>query len=81
MQGISEAFSEHYAKKLEEHGPTAAGVDWVKEDSANQSYHYCSKLFRPEHIQKRITVLDVGWGYGGFLTYAKQLGLRLTILA
>ena len=77
MQGISEAFGKHYAKKLEEHGPTAAGVDWIKEESANSSYHYALKLIRPEHIESKIKVLDVGCGYGGLLTYAKQQGFDI----
>lgn len=77
MQGISEAFSDHYAKKLEQHGPTAAGVDWNKEETANLTYHYALKLIRPEYVRNRIMVLDVGCGYGGLLSYAKQHGFDM----
>ena len=77
MQEISEAFGEHYSKKLQEHGPTAAGVDWIKEETANLSYQYALELIRQEHIKNKITVLDVGCGYGGLLSYAKQRGFEL----
>jgi SAM-dependent methyltransferase len=77
MHGISEAFREHYAKKLEKHGPTAAGVDWVKEAAAEMSYFYAMKLIRSADLKKKIKVLDVGCGYGGLLAYAKQNGFDL----
>jgi SAM-dependent methyltransferase len=74
---ISKAFREHYAKKLEQYGPTAAGVDWIKEATAELTYFYALKLIRSDHPQTQIKVLDVGCGYGGLLTYAEQHGFDL----
>ncbi|QIG51351.1 class I SAM-dependent methyltransferase [Nordella sp. HKS 07] len=77
MTDISELFREHFARRLAEHGPTAAGVDWMREEMAHLSYDYALQLVRREHHGTRPTLLDVGCGYGALLSYAQDKGIDL----
>jgi SAM-dependent methyltransferase len=59
----------YYEGKLQEHGPTAAGVDWNSEASQHRRFAELSRLVEPEH-----SVLDVGCGYGALLDHLEVRG-------
>ncbi len=75
MDKLNDEFERYYAKCFADHGAVARGVDW--HDAESIAFHY-DKLFEvvePEFSGKRISVLDVGCGYGGLLDRAQELGL------
>jgi SAM-dependent methyltransferase len=77
MNDISQAFKKHYTSRVVEHGPNAAGVDWIQTETANVTYRYMIELFRDSPREAPIQLLDVGCGYGGLLAYAKEHGFTL----
>lgn len=74
---ISAAFVRHYAAKVREHGPTAAGVDWRVDANAEIAYDKMLAVIRDEDRGRRVSLLDAGCGYGGLLGYARQRGIAL----
>jgi SAM-dependent methyltransferase len=59
---------DHYEKCFEIHGPTAKGVDWPNDEDAQLRHHVMQSLWR-EDSSPKITILDVGCGYGAFFEY------------
>jgi SAM-dependent methyltransferase len=74
---ISAAFVRHYTAKVNEHGPTAAGVDWRVDANAEIAYDKMLAVIREEDRGRRPSVLDAGCGYGGLLGHARRHGLDL----
>jgi SAM-dependent methyltransferase len=64
MSKISQALAAHYRTTLAEHGPTARGVDWRDDETANIRHAQMLKLILPS--DRPFSVLDVGCGYGAF---------------
>jgi SAM-dependent methyltransferase len=77
VQEISEAFVRHYADKVREHGPTAAGVDWRVDANAEIAYDKMLAVIREADRGRRPSLLDAGCGYGGLLGYARKRGIDL----
>lgn len=74
---ISQDLGRHYAQKFAMHGPNPQGVDW----GADQSkiflrYEKMLDLLSTPYSAKP-SMLDVGCGYGGLLTYAAGHGIDL----
>src|SRR5262249_46284392 len=76
MDPISEALGRHYAAAFDRHGPTSQGVDWGT-DAARAGLRYEKMLAVLGRECSGASLLDVGCGYGGLLTYATGKGLKL----
>lgn len=74
---ISDELRRHYSEKFALHGPNSQGVDWGV-DQANARLRYAKMLeVITEPPLVKPSLLDVGCGYGGLLSYAVDKGLEL----
>ena len=73
MDEITEKLKAHYVKKFDEHGPNSQGVDWGPQEKADIRYQVMMNVVRPED-KSNFSMLDVGCGYGGQLSFAKANG-------
>ena len=64
----------YYDQKLEEHGPTANGVDWNSLDSQHLRFAQLLKVCSPADTP--FSILDYGCGYGALATYMAQQGYK-----
>lgn len=70
-------FREYHENRFNEHGPTSAGVDWGT-DQSRLDLRYSKMLAVTDgDTDPKPTLLDVGCGFGGFLTYARGKGRDL----
>lgn len=65
--------STYFAVKLAQHGPTAKGVDWNGEQSQRLRHRQFDRLWSDDPAS---TILDLGCGYGDFLSFLRQSGFR-----
>lgn len=77
MDPISEALRQHYSEKFSAHGPSSEGVDWGSDKSKislryDKMLHVVSSTYVNKH-----SLLDVGCGYGGLLSYAMGKNIDL----
>lgn len=78
MDPISAAFAEHYGKRFAEHGATPRGVDWgPQQEDLDLRYANMLAVMPPEEWDRGVSLLDVGCGFGGLLTYAQANGYHL----
>lgn len=70
---ILDAVSSYYSDKLAAHGPTPSGVDW-KDTISHQLRH--RQFLRLLADDPDASVLDVGCGYGDFLSFLRSAGHR-----
>lgn len=70
-----DALAVYYTQCLKEHGPTAQGVDWPTEEGALIRHRIMANLWSQDYSSP-LSILDLGCGYGGFLTYLKNRPLR-----
>lgn len=70
---ILAAVAAHYETALSAHGATAKGVDWKDEDGQRLRHRQFLRLI--EH-DPDASVLDLGCGYGDFLTFLRRAGHR-----
>lgn len=77
MDKLIDDFERYYAKCFAEHGALARGVDWHDADSLAFHYDKILEVIEPDMSGKRVSVLDVGCGYGGLLNRAQERGLDL----
>lgn len=68
---ILAAVSAYYEEKLDQHGATFAGVDWKDAEGHQLRHRQFLRLIGPE---SDATVLDVGCGYGDFLSHLRACG-------
>lgn len=59
---LRERVAEYYTAKLDQHGPTPAGVDWNSEQSQRLRLREVSYL-----VEHGYSVVDLGCGYGALL--------------
>jgi len=83
MDPITQELKQHYSRKFAEFGATAKGVDWNREEDVELRYEKMLEMINPAttFANGQISLLDVGYGYGGLYWYAKeekQLKLRYT---
>ena len=72
-QPILAAVTAHYEKTLATHGVTAKGVDWKDADGQRLRHRQFLRLIADD---PDASVLDVGCGYGDFLTFIRAHGHR-----
>ena len=70
--GILAAVSRYYSDRLEEHGPTPAGVDWSSEQSQRLRFEQLLKLVDGS---TPASILDYGCGYGALALFLMEGGL------
>lgn len=71
MNDLKETVIAYYTSKLEEHGPTAKGVDWNGEESQRIRFSQLTDRFA---LTNETSVLDYGCGYGALLDYMRAEG-------
>ncbi len=74
MNFITQILKEYYSQRFEEFGSTPEGVDWNTEESVNLRYEKMMEIIDKNSIieHKKVSILDVGCGYGGLYQYAKN---------
>ncbi len=75
MDDVTAALKSHYARAFETHGATARGVDWGAADDVVLRYEKMLAVIDPARTPGRVSLLDVGAGYGGLWQAIKQKGL------
>jgi SAM-dependent methyltransferase len=68
MNNLINKVANYYTNKILIHGETPQGVDWNSEEGQRLRFDKLSTLF-PTIIDKKITISDLGCGYGAFLDY------------
>jgi SAM-dependent methyltransferase len=68
--------TDYYAGRLQEHGPTARGVDWNSDESQHLRFAQLLHLLPDEPC----SLLDYGCGYGALLDYIGGRGLQVDYL-
>ena len=76
MNPISETLRQHYSEKFALHGASSQGVDWGANE-ANVLLRYQKMLGVLKDSHGRPSLLDVGCGYGGLLSYANDKKIEL----
>jgi SAM-dependent methyltransferase len=77
MHKVSEMLRDHYAQAFRTHGATSEGVDWGRnQDGAACRYQKMLAVIPPNE-KKRVSLLDVGCGYGALLQHAKENDIAL----
>lgn len=72
-ESILDGVGRYYAQRLAEHGPGPRGVDWNGADSQRLRHAQFLRLIEAE---PGASILDLGCGYGDFLDFLRQRGLR-----
>jgi SAM-dependent methyltransferase len=75
MDTINETLGRYYTKCFADHGASARGVDWHNSESLTHHYDKILAVIRPDQAGGRVSLLDIGCGYGGLLDRAKERGL------
>jgi SAM-dependent methyltransferase len=70
---ILEAVADYYSDKLAAHGPTPRGVDWKDVESQHVRHRQFLRLLADD---PDASVIDIGCGYGDFLTFLRSEGHR-----
>jgi SAM-dependent methyltransferase len=76
MNPISETLRQHYSEKFAAHGASSQGVDWGANE-ANVLLRYAKMLAVLKDPHRTASLLDVGCGYGGLMSYAKDQNIEL----
>lgn len=70
MDEITKELTTHFSKTFLRHGATTEGVNWgTKTDKIARRYTVFSDFITKNMADKKISVLDVGCGYGALLNY------------
>ena len=73
---IVERFRQHYADTFARYGATSQGVDWGDAGKLPVRYAKMLDVIEPD-CPRPVPLLDVGCGYGGLLTFAKERNAAL----
>lgn len=77
MHEVSGKLRDHYEATFRKHGATSAGVDWgVDQAKLELRYRKMLDLVAPARAG-RVSLLDVGCGYGGLFPFATAQGIDL----
>lgn len=77
VERISSELGRHYSERFAAHGPNSQGVDWGADPSKMfMRYEKMLDVVRSPATMKP-SLLDVGCGYGGLLTFATEQGIDL----
>ncbi len=76
---VSNELKEHYAKKFKEFGATPKGVDWGKEEDMLMRFEKMVNIIDHHGSENSAvpSLLDVGCGYAGLLTYAIEKNISI----
>jgi len=74
---INETLGRYYTKCFAEHGASARGVDWQNAESLALHYDKILAVIQPDLQGQRVSLLDIGCGYGGLFKRAKEAGLDI----
>ena len=77
MEDVTATLHDYYAKCFAEHGASPRGVDWHNWQSLTLHYDKMLAVIEPELVGERISLLDVGCGYGGLLDHAERKGISM----
>lgn len=82
MDRITAALKDHYSGTFAEHGATARGVDWGRDSDLALRYDKMLAVLEPtegsdSRSEARVSLLDVGCGYGGLYEHALSRGIGL----
>jgi len=75
MSEVSKKLKEHYEATFRVNGPTSQGVDWGG-DKSKLELRY-EKMLAVISAGDSPSILDVGCGFGGLLSYANSKGIKL----
>lgn len=73
MNELKETVIAYYTNKLEEHGPTAKGVDWNGEESQHVRFSQLTGRF---DLTSETSILDYGCGYGALLGFLRDKSIQ-----
>lgn len=82
MHPITAALKQHYSETFATHGATARGVDWGRDADVKLRYDKMLAVIDPVATssnggKSRVSLLDVGCGYGGLYEHARAHGVDL----
>jgi SAM-dependent methyltransferase len=77
MKDIDTTLQTYYAKCFSEHGPNPRGVDWHDGQSLALHYDKMLALIEGHETSSRVSLLDIGCGFGGLLDHAKSKSVVL----
>ena len=78
IERISGDLGRHYSSKFAAHGPNSQGVDWGTDESRMfLRYAKMLDLLNLSDAETPPSLLDVGCGYGGLLTFAHERSIEL----
>lgn len=75
MDDVTKRFKNHYEHCFDTHGATAKGVDWRDTETANMRYQKMLNVIADPLI--KATILDVGCGFAGLLSYLNEQKLSI----
>jgi SAM-dependent methyltransferase len=75
LHNVSRQLGDHYSQKFKEFGPTPKGVDWGENDDVLLRYEKMLNIIEPGI--KTPSLLDVGCGFGGLYTFAKEKNIKI----
>lgn len=70
-EAIRAGVKDYYERKLEQHGPTPAGVDWNSQASQELRFAELARLWEGD---RTASILDYGCGYGALLPWLRARG-------
>jgi SAM-dependent methyltransferase len=77
MENVTATLHDYYARCFAEHGASPRGVDWQNWQTLALHYDKMLTVIEPERATGRVSLLDVGCGFGGLLDRAKSKGIAL----
>jgi len=77
MDEISKRLKEHYRSTFVQHGATSNGVDWGTDESRLHCRYDKMLAVIRNQSDEIPSLLDVGCGFGGLLSYARSIGTEL----
>lgn len=75
MDEVTRRFKNHYEHCFDTHGATAKGADWRDTETANMRYQQMLKVI--VDATTKSSMLDVGCGFSGLLSYLKEQRLNI----
>lgn len=66
--GIHQAVSEYYTRKIEQHGATPQGVDWNSDTGQSLRFEQLCKVIQADQF----SIADLGCGYGALFTHLRK---------
>jgi len=81
MDPITKSLRRHYSEKFSLYGPTSEGVDWGSDESKMLLRYEKMLAVIEMPLASKPSLLDVGCGYGGLLSYLAERRIELDYTA